>query len=131
MVMNLCVDANAYSRFMRGDSQLKELLESADMIFIPATVLGELYAAFELGTKRVHNRNALDAFLRMAGVELVVAGKEIAYRYGLLIKELRDKGKSIPANDIWIAATALETGAQLVTYDVHFHFISGLRVLAP
>jgi|GEM_PF-3842816 len=34
-------------------------------------------------------------------------------------------------NDIWIAATALETGALLVTYDSHFNNVPGLIILSP
>ena len=37
----------------------------------------------------------------------------------------------IPENDIWIAATALETGARLVSYDSHFDHVGGLIRLAP
>ena len=39
---------------------------------------------------------------------------------------LRAKGRPIPANDIWIAAHALEAGADLVSYDRHFDQIDGL-----
>ncbi|MEI8139196.1 MAG: PIN domain-containing protein [bacterium] len=37
----------------------------------------------------------------------------------------------IPTNDIWIAATALELGASLITYDAHFATIPGLIVDVP
>jgi len=36
--------------------------------------------------------------------------------------------KSIPVNDIWVAAQCLETGSVLVTYDRHFARIDGLRL---
>jgi predicted nucleic acid-binding protein len=32
----------------------------------------------------------------------------------------------IPSNDIWIAAHALETGADLLSFDEHFSCIEGL-----
>ena len=44
---------------------------------------------------------------------------------------LAKKGTPIPENDIWIAATALETGARLVSYDSHFDHVGGLIRLAP
>lgn len=129
--MKLCLDTNAYSRFMAGNAALHQLLESADSIYIPVTVLGELYAGFEIGSRRAENRKALDAFLSKDGIELIAADKETADRYALLVKELRLKGKPIPTNDLWIAAIALKLGTRLISYDSHFSVITGLRVLAP
>jgi len=37
----------------------------------------------------------------------------------------------MPTNDIWIAATVLETGARLVSYDGHFTVVPGVQVEAP
>jgi predicted nucleic acid-binding protein len=38
----------------------------------------------------------------------------------------------IPANDLWLAAAAMETGfAGLITYDRHFTDIAGLVTLGP
>ncbi|MDA3923154.1 MAG: type II toxin-antitoxin system VapC family toxin [Kiritimatiellae bacterium] len=127
--MTLCIDTNAYSRLMTGDVAVKELLEKADSIIIPTIVLGELYAGFETGTRREENRRALKLFMMKTGATVVAVTEETADRYGLLVKELRKKGKPIPTNDLWIASIALESGAQLLSYDSHFNVISGLRVI--
>ena len=42
-----------------------------------------------------------------------------------------NKGRPIPQNDIWIAATAFETGSRVLSYDHHFDEIDGLGRLAP
>ena len=39
---------------------------------------------------------------------------------------LRAKGRPIPTNDIWIAAHAMETGADLVSADRHFEHVDGI-----
>jgi predicted nucleic acid-binding protein len=52
--------------------------------------------------------------------------KEIADRYGRLIKILRKQGTPIPTNDVWIASAALEKGAKLLTFDAHFNNIPGI-----
>jgi tRNA(fMet)-specific endonuclease VapC len=44
---------------------------------------------------------------------------------------LRAKGKPIPNNDIWIAAHALETGAELLSFDDHFQWVEGLVWTIP
>lgn len=43
-----------------------------------------------------------------------------------MFAELRRKGP-IPSNDLWIAASALEHGAALLTLDAHFGEIEALR----
>ena len=129
--MRVCLDTNAYSQLMGGHAPLSQLLESADEVFVPVTVLGELHAGFELGARREVNRRQLDEFLALPGVETITMTVEIAERYGVLVSQLARQGTPIPTNDIWIAATALETGTRLVAYDSHFESIPGLIVLAP
>ena len=129
--MKACLDTNAYSRLMKGHAPLTELLESAEEILVPITVLGELYAGFELGSRRDANRRQLREFLAQPGVETLAVTADIAERYGMLVAQLARQGTPIPTNDIWIAASALETGARLVTYDPHFQHIQGLLVLGP
>ena len=129
--MRVCLDTNAYSRLMGGHAPLRELLESADAVLVPATVLGELHAGFELGARRDANRRQLAEFLALPGVETIPVSADIAERYGLLVGQLSRQGTPIPTNDIWIAAAALETGARLATYDPHFDHIHGLIVLSP
>ena len=48
--------------------------------------------------------------------------------YALVYRELRKKGRPIPTNDLWIAATALQHGLALFSYDAHFTEIDGLPV---
>jgi tRNA(fMet)-specific endonuclease VapC len=45
--------------------------------------------------------------------------------------ELKRKGTPIPTNDIWIAAHAMETGADLISFDEHFRYVSGLAWVYP
>jgi tRNA(fMet)-specific endonuclease VapC len=47
------------------------------------------------------------------------------------VRDLRRQGTPLPTNDLWIAATALETGTRLVSYDIHFQHVPGLIVIAP
>ena len=129
--MRVCLDTSAYSRLMGGHAPLTQLLESADDVLVPVTVLGELHAGFEMGTRREANRRRLTEFLVLPGVETTAVTADIAERYGILVSQLTRQGTPIPTNDIWIAATALEAGARLVAYDSHFESIPGLIVLAP
>jgi tRNA(fMet)-specific endonuclease VapC len=129
--MRVCLDTNAYSRLMGGHLPLKKLLESAEEVLVPVTVLGELYAGFELGARSRANRRQLADFLALPGVEVVPVSADIAERYGILVAQLTRQGTPLPSNDLWIAATVMETGARLTTYDQHFGKIPGLIVICP
>ena len=129
--MKTCLDTNAYVSFKKINRALTEFLESADEIFVPAVVLGELYAGFYLGSKTKNNLSELADFLELPGVSIVAINHEIAERYGQLIAALSRSGTPIPTNDVWIAATVFETGSRLVTYDGHFNKVPGLAVCSP
>ena len=57
--------------------------------------------------------------------------QDIAWRCSLLSGELRERGERIGDSDLWIAATALEHGVELVTRNAdHFQRVSGLHIVA-
>lgn len=129
--MKLCLDTNAYVRLAAGHRPLRAAIELALDVFVPTTVLGELHAGFAMGARREENMQELTRFLSLPGVRITETTAEVAERYGLLMTMLRQAGTPLPTNDIWIAATALELGARLVSYDGHFEKIPGLLVVAP
>ena len=49
--------------------------------------------------------------------------------YGLIDRDLRRKGQPIPSNDIWVAASCLDHGALLFSFDKHFDQVDGLRAI--
>jgi tRNA(fMet)-specific endonuclease VapC len=127
--MRLVLDTNAYVALRRDEGRIRELLESADSLGIPAVALGELSAGFLMGDRAERNLRELDLFLSDAGIEVLPVGRGEAERYGALIKALRERGRPIPTNDVWIAATALCADARLVTADAHFAEVPGLVVV--
>lgn len=124
--MRICLDTNAYSEFKHGSTMLTRILENADEIHVPSIVLGELYAGFQMGTLTDRNIVELEGFLLTSGIFVTDVTADIALRYGYLIKILKTQGTPIPTNDIWIAASAMETGTILLSRDRHFKNISGL-----
>ncbi len=54
--------------------------------------------------------------------------QETAEIFGHLMHDLRQAGTPLPLNDVWIAAQTMELGAVLITYDVHFQKVRGLRL---
>jgi tRNA(fMet)-specific endonuclease VapC len=129
--MKLCIDTNAYSAFLEINNNVAPLLEQVETILLSTIVLGELYAGFLIGSRYEANCSLLKKFISRAGVSVVDISEDIAERYGEIVAQLKKQGAPIPTNDIWIAATALETGARLVSYDDHFQHVPGLIVLSP
>jgi len=129
--MKACLDTCAYSRLMCGNQELRAFLESCTLLFVPVMVLGELHAGFAAGSRVRENERQLLAFLETPGIRIQDVTWDVARRYALLVNFLRKAGRPIPANDVWIAATALELGARLVTYDAHFSTLPGLIVESP
>ncbi len=96
----------------------------------PTVVAGELLLGFRLGTRLKKNMAELDAFLENPYVSLVPVTLTTADRFARIAATLRAKGRPIPTNDIWIAAHAMETGAELLSFDAHFGAIDGLAWVA-
>ena len=53
-------------------------------------------------------------------VQLVPFDVEVAWRHRHFMADLRIAGKLLPANDIWIAASAVRTCGVVLTREVHF-----------
>ena len=129
--MRLCLDTNAYSALGSGNVAITQLLEMAEEIIVPSMVVGELMFGFLKGSRFNQNEANLKRFLAQDGVLFQPVTMNISERYGYVKAALSQKGRIIPENDIWIAATALETGTRLISYDTHFDNIGGLVRIAP
>ena len=113
--MRILLDSNGYSRLMRGDSQTAEVVRDATEILMSAVVIGELLYVFRNGSRFDRNAADLRSFPDNPYVSLVPVGPVTADRYSRIAAALRAKGSPIPTNDVWIAAHAMETGAELVS----------------
>ena len=92
-------------------------------ILMSAVVVGELLYGFRQGTRLEQNLAELRSFLDRPYVSFVPVGPVTADRYSRIMTSLRARGQPIPTNDVWIAAHAMETGADLVSADSHFGHI--------
>lgn len=129
--MILCVDTSAYSAFKRGNAAVVNLLESAESLVLPTIVLGELYAGFAAGTRERANLSELEELANSPGVEVAEVTEAVARRYAIIVATLRRQGVTIPTNDIWIAAVAMDSGSRVLTLDEHFSAIPNLLIEYP
>ena len=124
--MRLLLDTNAYTAFMRGSTKAAAAVRQAERVYLSSIVVGELLYGFRAGARYAESRSQLEAFLASRFVEFLPVTLTTADRFGLIAAALKQKGRPIPSNDIWIAAHALETGADLVSFDGDFVHIDGL-----
>ena len=123
----ILLDTNAYTAFMLGEAAVVEVIAHADRLYLNAVVLGELLGGFAAGKREAKNRSELARFLDSPRVEMLPVTALTADSYALVYASLRRKGQPIPTNDLWIAASALEHGAAVLTRDAHFAQIDSLR----
>jgi tRNA(fMet)-specific endonuclease VapC len=123
----ILLDTNAYTAFMLGAAEVVDVVAHADRLYLNSIVLGELLGGFAAGTREPTNRAELARFLDSPRVEVLPISADTADSYALIYAGLRRKGHPIPTNDLWIAASAMEHGAALLTRDAHFSHIDGLR----
>jgi len=110
-----------------------DFVAGAGIVFLPTTVLGELEAGFELGARPKDNRLLLGEFLDEPFVSSLPVTAAVARRYGQVFAELRRNGTPIPVNHIWIAASSLDCGGHLLTFDGDYHNVPSLdcTILEP
>ena len=118
--MRALLDSGACSGFMRGSHRVREIVQDAEEILMSAVVAGELLYGFRQGPRLEQNLAELRSFLERPYVSV---GPVTADRYSRIMESLRAKGRPIPTNDVWVAAHAMETGADLVSADSHFGHI--------
>lgn len=122
------LDTNVISDAIRNpggavDTALRS--RSADEIGTSLIVKGELL----FGLKRnanVRGRQRLEVLL--GAIEVWSLEDPVAEIYGDVRASQEKQGRSIGANDLWIAAQAIALDATLVTDDRAFSQISGLKI---
>ena len=125
-VRNILLDTNAYAAFKRGAPDAVEIIRHVPLIGISSIVLGELLGGFAAGTRETANRQELEQFLDSDRVRLFFVDDGTAEFYATVYQSLKRKGHPIPTNDMWIAATALQHGLAVFSYDSHFQAVDGV-----
>lgn len=128
MAINYVLDTSAYSAFNRGDARLKVWFTPDNGIYAPLIVIGELRAGFAAGSKQPENEALLQRFLDAPNVNSLTISNATTKLFADIYKRLRQAGRPIGTNDMWIAATALEHDYLLLTLDTDFASVPDLQI---
>ena len=118
------LDTNIIIGILASDSAITSNLRTANEIFVPSVVLGELYYGAQNSAQVANNLVRIEQ-LRSANTVLSCDGVT-ARHYGEIKATLKRAGMPIPENDIWIAAVAKQHALTLVSRDQHFESITTL-----
>ena len=118
--MRLALDTNRYTDLCRGDADVVERVGAADLVWLPFVVVGELRAGFAVGRRGPQNEAILRRFLLKPGVNILYADDQTTHHYANVYRHLREHGRPIPTNDMWIAALVLQHALTLYDRDRHF-----------
>ena len=123
------IDTNVLIGCFQREQGISEKVSEYDRILVCPAVIGEFKAGIDIETKRGRRASErLDEFLDDPAVVVVSCTDETADYYARIFKALRANGTPIPTNDIWIAASALEHGAAVLSGDVHFSLVPMLKL---
>jgi tRNA(fMet)-specific endonuclease VapC len=118
------LDSNIVIEIFAGNKVLADKINELPSFYISSIVLGELY----IGINRVVNKrkhlNKLAFFLELCTVLNV--DETTARFFGEITASLYKKGKPIPTNDVWIAASVIQHNLTLISYDKHFKEIDNI-----
>ena len=103
-----------------------------DRFEVAAITIAELWHGVERAsaTHRARRQKYLEALV--AVLPIIAYTEETAYYHARIWSDLETSGKMIGAYDLIVAATALQRGSTLATYNRrHFSQIEGLTILEP
>lgn len=129
--MKVLLDTNAYTALFRGHEGVAARVRRAEQVLVSVIVAGELLFGFRNGSRYEANRTELEDFIASPYVALLPVTLVTSDRFGRIAASLRRKGRPLPTNDIWIAAHAMESGAELVSFDRHFEQVDGIAWVQP
>ncbi len=118
--MRLLLDTNRYTDLCKGETSVGVAVATADEVWLPVIVIGELRAGFAVGTQGPRNEAVLRQFLLKPGVGIMYPDEQTTHHYANVYRQLRMQGTPIPTNDMWIAALALQHSLALYARDAHF-----------
>ena len=113
---------------MKGSPEALAAIQTADEIYLNPVVVGELLSGFLRGSRTTTRQRQLQEFLASPRVRAADVDETTSERYAVILNSLWTAGTPLPTNDIWIAATAMQHGLQVVTQDAHYQKIAQIVV---
>ena len=132
--MVILLDADVIIRGERGTFDLGGWVTSLpnDSFEIAAITIAELWHGVERAAEPQKSKRRKYLETVVAALPVVAYTEQTAYEHARIWAELQSAGKMIGAYDLIVAATALERGSHVATFNKrHFAMVKGLHILEP
>jgi tRNA(fMet)-specific endonuclease VapC len=121
----LILDTNAVSAAAEEDSGITGVLAGAQQLALPVVVLGEFRYGIAQSRHSARYRRWLEELI--ADCLVLNVTEQTTHHYAAIQVELRQCGKPIPTNDLWIAALCRQHKMPVLSRDRHFDVVGGVR----
>lgn len=125
--MNAIADTSVFVARETGRLLRVELLP--DELGVSMVTVGELRAGVLATSSAKIRARRLETLIEALSLDPVPIDETVATKWAELRIALHDAGRRMPANDSWIAATALALGVPVVTQDDDYDDVPGLDVI--
>lgn len=121
------LDTNVVIALIKREPLVLQQFNASVRIILPMPVVGELKYGALLGSITQESLERIDGLV--ASCDVLNVDLETASHYASIKRTLRERGRPIPENDLWIAAIARQHDLPLVTRDAHFQAIDDIQLL--
>ena len=132
--MAIILDADVIIRGEKGTFDLKAWLQSRpdDLFEVAAITVAELWRGVERASVAHKARRQQYLQTVLAPLAIIPYTEQTAYEHARIWAQLEAAGRVIGAYDLILAATALERGSEVATFNRrHFDCVPGLKVIQP
>ncbi len=123
----ISLDTNIVIRLFKNDPIVAKMLVGSSVLYLPVPVIAELIFTARNSSRSGENLKKYNEFIDACNILNIT--REIANHYSVIRLELKQKGRPIPENDLWIAAICIEQNLPLATGDAHFDNIDDLKIV--
>jgi tRNA(fMet)-specific endonuclease VapC len=123
----IALDTNIAIALLNGDEDFNTFFDAFEMVYLPITTVGELLFG-AMNSKR-SKQNIYELNLLIGRCEILNINELIANEYANIRLQLKQIGRPIPENDIWIAATCKVNNIPLMTKDKHLTYVENLEII--
>jgi len=123
----IALDTNQAIAVLNNAGDTGRWVQAFAQVYLPVPVVGELRFGALKSQRVTENLGRVERLTaRCTVLNATVITAEIYARIRLRLKE---RGKPIPENDLWIAAICVEHNLPLATTDTHFLEVNDLQVI--
>jgi len=126
-VKPIALDTNIAVDVLNGKQPIVDLLKGYEILCLPVTVCGELLFGAKNSANRLRNEHYYRTLIERC--VMLDSNSLVANEYAEIRLSLKQKGKPIPENDIWIAAICMVNDVPLMSHDKHFEHVEKLQLV--